>query len=179
MDCRPYQGPDVYPIDTVLYMLDQGICDSEDVKWGLRPTRRVPAVTLRNAARDVEEVLAARFPSGDFGETTASTCRAMFLGAIGSWTQQRSYRLTQCASDLDHAAEAAFQLGAKPTRVRRGYNEGQCTSMRYVEMMSHRSLLPCALLALHLEQLHVLNLEALSKLRNMNPIGAIVDCLYF
>ena len=60
MDCRPYQGPDIYPIDSVLFMLDRGICDAEDVKWGLRPTRRVPVETFRNAARDVEEVLEAR-----------------------------------------------------------------------------------------------------------------------
>ena len=51
--------------------------------------------------------------------------------------------------------------------------------MRYVELLTHRSLLPCALLALHLEQLHVLRLEALAKLRNMNPCGAIVDCICF
>ena len=101
----------------------------------------------------------------------------MLLGAIGSWAQQRSYRLTQCTSDMDHSAEAAFQLAAKPTRVRRGFNEGECTHMRYVEQLTHLSLLPCALLALHLEQLHVLNLEVLAKLRGMTPCGAIVDCL--
>ena len=80
---------------------------------------------------------------------------------------------------MDHAAEAAIQLGAKPTRVRRSFNEGECVHMRYVEWMTHRSLLPCALLALHLEQLHVLNLEALAKLRGMTPCGAIVDSLFF
>ena len=95
----------------------------------------------------------------------------MLLGAIGSWNSQRSYRMTQCVSDTDHAAEAAFQLGAKPTRVRRGFNQGECVLMRYVEMMTHRSILPCALLALHLEQLHMLNLEALAKLRGMTPCG--------
>ena len=145
---------------------------------GGRPTRRVPAETLRNAARDIEEVLEARYPPGDSGETTATTNRAMLLGAIGSWTSQRSYRMTQCATDKKYAAEAAFQLGAKPIRARRSFNEGECTHMRYVEMLTHRSILPCALLALYLEQLYMLNLEALAKLRGMTPWGGIVDCLY-
>ena len=88
--------------------------------------------------------------------------------------------MSQCASDTDHAAEAAFKLGAKPTRVRLSFNnDGERTHMRYVEMLTHRLLLPCALLALHLEQLYILNLEALAKLRGLSPCGAIVDCLYF
>ena len=102
----------------------------------------------------------------------------MLLGAIGSWTTQRSYTMLQCTTD--NVAEASFQLGAKPTQKRMTFNEGECTtSMRYIETVSHKTLLPCALLALHMEQLLMLELEALAKMRSLSPCGGVIDCLYF
>ena len=153
-----------------MYMLDHGICDVEDITWGLRPTRRVPAAELRQAATDIEEALEAN-------TWLPGVSRAMLLGAIGSWTTQRSYTMMQCTTD--NVAEAAFQMGAKPTRKRMTFNEGEYTSMRYIETVSHKTLLPCSLLALHLEQLLMLELEALARLRSLSPCGGIIDCLYF
>ena len=74
---RLYDGPHLYPLETVLFMMQDGFVTRSMIPWGWVPSHSRPAEDLHNAIHKVEEIWA------ELGESP----KHMLLSLLGSGTR--------------------------------------------------------------------------------------------
>lgn len=183
-----YDGPHMYPLATVLYLIDDGFLKpcANTIPFGWVPTHSRPASDLIDAFRKVEEVWqrvpyesivgeeeADEIPDAcQVAEERSKQAKLMRLAAIGLWNAQSRVKLT--AYRTDNEADVPG-----PVRMKKFTDKGTLC-FHDTEVHDNRTMLPLALQTLFAEQVHMHRaMKLIEKVPRLVPLAARVDGIYF
>ena len=171
---RLYDGPHLYPLDTVLFLIDDGFLEmnSKTFPIGWAPLHRRPANIL---ASSFEKIKAAWDDVSDEyfeTETRKAVCKRMILALIGVWSTQHRQSLKCYRTDADEDCPAKD--------VHFSYVDNTKLTFATTDIIDNCSMLPFALQCrFHEALLMERAMRIIEKLPSIVPVAARVDGIYF
>jgi hypothetical protein len=179
---RLYDGPHLYPLDTVLFLIEDGFLEpsAETMPFGCRPSHRRPARDLHDAIRKMGDCwsdLSDKISLIPGVYTPELACKqsfkGMLLSMIGVWSIQKQERLTAVNSTVD----ADMPRGR--FRIKR-ISETQEMSFLSTRLVCNKTMLPLVMQCRFGEALRMEKAaRIMASLPNIKMLGARVDALYW
>ena len=175
---RLYDGPHLYPLETVQFLIEDGFlnANARTLPWGWVPTHRRPAKDLRNAFSRIRETWEELGEEGKILDSWEGTVNDMYknmvLALIGVWTtQKREYWMaynTENGQDVPGIVKV------------RTYSDTRTLSFTSTRTLETRTMLPLALQCKFHEALLVEKaMRILENIPTAIPLAARVDGIYF
>jgi 5-methylcytosine-specific restriction endonuclease McrA len=184
VDALPYRGPQIIPVDGVMYLMSVGVVRPEHLIWGLRATSHLHPAELKRSFGVVDKAIQATYDLEAAPEpgvtwwrprwpgTASGALKKAKLACIGLWGSVNSkeyvVKKTCCEDDVGKFHFKSFDDRGVPS----------CTTE--IDLVDYRSYFPLSLIILWREQIWMCKArKVMWAMPSLDIRGEIVDGIYY
>ena len=157
---RLYDGPHIYPLETVLFLMEDGLVKRSMIPWGWVPSHTRPAEDLHRAINQVKDMWAE----------LGGNSKHMLLSMLGVWNTQQRELLN--AHRTDNEDDVVGPTVARTMGRERLY-------FTRTQLYCTRTVLPLARQCRFTEALRMEKaIRLMERLPRIIPLAARVDGIY-